>query len=72
VPDAGGPLSEDVYEVVRYEERVVITKQLVPVERVRLIRRIVTTDQTVAGQVRSELIDIEQTDIPRASPAGET
>jgi uncharacterized protein (TIGR02271 family) len=68
VPDAGGPLSEDVYEVVRYEERVVITKQLVPVERVRLIRRIVTTDQTVAGQVRSELINIEQTDLPRASP----
>jgi uncharacterized protein (TIGR02271 family) len=62
VPDGTTEFSEDTYEVIRYEERVVITKQFVPVERVRMIRRVVTTDQTVVGQVRTELIDVEQTD----------
>lgn len=64
VPDPGGTLAEDTYEVIRYEERVVVTTQLVPVERVRLVRRVVTTEQSVTGRVRRELIDLEQTGAP--------
>jgi len=66
-PHAGTGLSEDTYEVVRYEERVVITKEFVPVERVRMVRRVVTTDQTVVGQVNTELIDVDETDLPNTS-----
>jgi len=44
---------------VRYEERVVITKVLVPVERVRLVKQIVTSEQVVTGQVRAERIDVD-------------
>lgn len=58
--DGNARLGADTYEVVRYEERVMITKQLVPVERVRLVRRVVTIDHIVTGQVRHELVDVEQ------------
>jgi uncharacterized protein (TIGR02271 family) len=61
-PDGTTELVEDTYEVIRYEERVVITKQFVPVERVRMVRRVVTADRTVVGQVRTELIEVEHTD----------
>lgn len=66
-PHGGTGLAEDTYEVVRYEERVVITREFVPVERVRMVRRVVTTNQTVAGQVNTELIDVDETDIPTTS-----
>ncbi len=64
VPEGAGPLTSDDVEIVRYEERVVITKQVVAVERIRLARRVVTVDCTVVGQVRRELADIEQVDVP--------
>lgn len=60
VPDGAGPLTPDDIEIVRYEERVVITKRVVAVERVRLSRRVVTIDHAVVGQVRRELADIDQ------------
>ena len=59
VPDGTGSLVSDEVEVVRYEERVVVTKQVVAVERVRLVRRVVTADQVVTGQVRREVVDID-------------
>lgn len=64
VPDGAGPLSDDIVEVVRYEERVVVTKQVVAVERLRLVRRVVTADQVVTGQVRREQIDVEHVETP--------
>lgn len=63
-PDGTGPLTPDDVEVIRYEERVVITKQFVAVERVRLVRRVVTVDHTVVGQVHRELVDIDQLGSP--------
>lgn len=64
VPDGTGPLLDDVVEVVRYEERVVVTKQVVAVERIRLVRRVVTTDQVVSGKVRREVVDLEHVTTP--------
>ena len=58
VPDGSG-LSDGCLEVVRYEERVVVTLQRVAVERVRLVRRVVTVDQLVSGQVRREVVDLD-------------
>lgn len=59
---AVGVLSEEVYETVRYEERVVITKQIVPVERVRLVRTVVAGRRTVGGDVAREVVDVDLDD----------
>ena len=64
VPDGAGPLAPGELEIVRYEERVVVTKQVVAVERVRLTRRVVTADHTVAGQVRRERVDVDRVGPP--------
>lgn len=59
VDDAlGGPaISEEEHEVVLTEERPVIAKETVPVERVRLGTETVTEDQQVTDEVRKEEID---------------
>ena len=64
VADGAGQLAPDEIELIRYEERVVITKQVVAVERVRLTRRVVTIDHTVAGQVRREIVDVDHVAAP--------
>ena len=69
LPDGSEPLSEYSYEMVRYEERVVLTRQLVAVERVRMTRHVVTVDQVVTGRVRREVVDIDQVDDRDDSPA---
>ena len=63
VPDGTDTLSDGYVEVVRHEERVVVTKQVVAVERVRLVRRVVTAGRTVTGQVRREVVDVHQLDV---------
>jgi len=69
VPDGAG-LVEDIVEVVRYEERVVVTKQVVAVERVRLVRRVITAEQVVSGQVRREVVDLDHTGTPGPARTG--
>ena len=64
VPSGTGTLSADDVEIVRYEERVVVTKQVVPVERVRLTRRVVTGDRRVVGRVRRERVDVDHVEVP--------
>ena len=61
---ASGPPSEDTVEVILHAEQVQFTTQVVPVERVRMLRRVVTTAQTITEPVRSEQIALEQTDTP--------
>jgi uncharacterized protein (TIGR02271 family) len=56
---ASGTLEEGVQEIVLHEERVVLRKELVPVERVRLRTRRVATDSTVRDEVRRERIEVE-------------
>jgi uncharacterized protein (TIGR02271 family) len=58
--DPGAPLAEQVLELVRHEERVVVTKEVVPVERVRVTRRVVTKPEIVRGVVRREVLDVQQ------------
>jgi uncharacterized protein (TIGR02271 family) len=67
IPD-GARLLDDIVEVVRYEERVVVTKQVVAVERVRLVRRVITAEQVVSGQVRREVVDLDHTDTTTPGP----
>jgi uncharacterized protein (TIGR02271 family) len=55
----GPPISEEEHEVTLHEERPVVEKEAVPVERVRLGKQTVTDQETVGGQVRKEEIDID-------------
>jgi uncharacterized protein (TIGR02271 family) len=52
-------IGEGVQEVVLHEERAVLRKDMVPVERVRLKTRRVEHDTTVKDQIRRERIEVE-------------
>lgn len=54
-----GKLEEGVQEIVLHEERVVLRKEMVPVERVRLRTKRTATDSTVRDEVRRERIEVE-------------
>ena len=57
----GPEISEAEHEVTLTEERPVVEKEAVPVERVRLTKDRVTDQETVSGEVRKERIDAEGT-----------
>jgi uncharacterized protein (TIGR02271 family) len=62
----GGPeLSEEEHEVILHEERVVVNKETVPVERIRLDTETVTEDVTVDEEVRKERIETDGIDDER-------
>ena len=56
---AGAELSEAEHEVTLTEERPVVQKETVPVERVRLSKDQVTDEEVVSDQVRREEIEAE-------------
>jgi len=56
---SGPEISEAEHEIVLHEERPVIAKETVPVERVRLSKDQITDEQTVSEDVRKEQIDTE-------------
>jgi len=58
---AGPDLTESEHEVTLREERPVVDKETVPVERVRLGKETVTDEETVSEQVRREQVE---TDLP--------
>ena len=64
---AGEDLSEETHEVTLTEQRPIVDKQTVPVERVRLGTETVTDDQQVDETVRKEVIDTEGTESPGAN-----
>jgi uncharacterized protein (TIGR02271 family) len=56
---SGPDISEEEHEVVLREERPVVEKEAVPVERVRLDTETVTDEVTVSDEVRKEQIDTD-------------
>jgi uncharacterized protein (TIGR02271 family) len=54
---SGPEISEEEHEVVLTEERPVVEKETVPVERVRLDKETVTDTEAVSADVRKEEID---------------
>ena len=58
----GPDISEEEHEVVLHEERPVVQKEAVPVERVRLDKDVVQDDVTVNEEVRKEHIDADGVD----------
>ncbi|MDP9406363.1 MAG: YsnF/AvaK domain-containing protein, partial [Actinomycetota bacterium] len=55
----GPAISEEEHEVVLTEERPVVEKEAVPVERIRLDKETVTEQQAVSDEVRKEQIDVD-------------
>jgi uncharacterized protein (TIGR02271 family) len=55
----GPSISEEEHEVVLHEERPVVEKEAVPVERVRLDKDVVRDDVTVDEEVRKENIETD-------------
>jgi uncharacterized protein (TIGR02271 family) len=62
---SGPDISEEEHEVTLHEERPVVEKETVPVERVRLDKDVVTDDVTVNEQVRKERIETDGVDETR-------
>ena len=56
----GPAISEEEHEVVLHEERAVVDKEAVPVERIRVGKETVTDTETVTGEVRKEQIELEE------------
>jgi uncharacterized protein (TIGR02271 family) len=61
----GPAISEEEHEVILHEERPVVEKETVPVERVRLDKETVTEDHTVTEEVRKEHIETDGIDDTR-------
>jgi uncharacterized protein (TIGR02271 family) len=55
----GPAISEEEHEVTLTQERPVVEKTVTPVERVRLDKEAVTSEETVTDEVRSERIEAE-------------
>ncbi|HET9900039.1 MAG TPA: PRC and DUF2382 domain-containing protein [Actinomycetes bacterium] len=56
---SGPDISEEEHEMVLTEERPVVAKETVPVERVRLTKDVETEQVEVSEQVRKENIDVD-------------
>ena len=54
---AGRDISEEEHEVTLTEERVVVAKETVPIERVRIEKAVETREETVTEDVRKERFD---------------
>jgi len=58
VDEVSADMTECEQEIVLHETRAKITKETVPVERVRLSLRKVEEDKTVSGEIRKERIEV--------------
>jgi uncharacterized protein (TIGR02271 family) len=65
-PVVGASIGPDEQEVVLYEERVIVTTEVVPVERIRLVKEDVLESREVTGEVRRERVELVDVD---AEPA---
>jgi uncharacterized protein (TIGR02271 family) len=54
-----GSIEEGEQEIILHEERAVMHKETVPVERVRLVARRIEEDKTYRDEIRRERIEIE-------------
>ncbi|CAA9359207.1 MAG: putative conserved domain protein [uncultured Nocardioidaceae bacterium] len=63
---SGGDITDEEHEVTLSEERAVVDKDTVPVERVRMDKDTVTENQQVSEEVRKEQIDTEGVDPGRS------
>ena len=56
---AGPAISDEQHEVVLHEEELVVEKRVVPKERVRLEKDMITDEKHISEEVRKEKIDVD-------------
>lgn len=66
-----GTIAEGEQELILHEERAVLRKEVVPVERVRLRARRIEEDTTVRDELRRERIEIEPDQVYARSHQGQ-
>jgi stress response protein YsnF len=54
------PFAQQSFDVTLMEEQVVVAKRIVPRERIRVRKDIVTSEQAVADTVRNEQVDLQR------------
>ena len=54
-----GPIAEGNQEIILHQERAVIKKEAVPVERIRLVTKRVAEDRMIRDELRKERIEVE-------------
>ncbi len=57
LPESAGPVSPAVFELILNAEQPVVTKRIVPAERVRLVTEVVTENVVVNETLRKEQIE---------------
>jgi len=65
---AGGQIAEQDYEIILHAERLIVTKEVVPVERIRIAKTVVTEQQDIDETLRKEQID--DVTVDPAAPQG--
>jgi stress response protein YsnF len=55
----GPELSEEEHELILSAEELVVDKRVVPKERIRLDKDVVTEERSVDEEIRKERIDVE-------------
>ncbi|XRQ10217.1 DUF2382 domain-containing protein [Actinomadura welshii] len=65
-PSPDATLSDEDQEIILHEERAVVTKETVPVERIRIRTDRVQDEQTVRGELRKERIEVTRDEEPAA------
>ena len=68
---SGGDITSEEHEVDLMAEQVVVDKDVVPVERVKMGTETVTDDQEVTEQVRKEQIDTSEAETPTGTGTGD-
>jgi stress response protein YsnF/sporulation protein YlmC with PRC-barrel domain len=66
-----GVIAEGEQEIILHEERAVVRKETVPVERVRLVVRRVAEDRTLRDEIRKERIEVEADGTGRTSQSAD-
>jgi uncharacterized protein (TIGR02271 family) len=56
----GAELTAHTWELVLYTERLVVTKEIVPIERIRMSTQVVTEEQDVTQALRKEHVQAER------------
>ncbi|MFB4302587.1 DUF2382 domain-containing protein [Actinomadura sp. NTSP31] len=69
-PDMKVNVTEDDVEIILYEERPIVNKETVPVERVRVRTEQVRDEQTVRGELRKERVEVTRDEEGRGEGGG--
>ncbi|WP_159619828.1 YsnF/AvaK domain-containing protein [Arthrobacter zhaoguopingii] len=65
----GSAFSGDEVTIVLYQERPVVQTEIVAVERIHVLKEIITHEETLSGEVRKEVIEAESFDAPGRAAA---